>query len=173
MARKVKCQICKKELTTDTAFKVNDGKRNKYYCDLIEYEIHQEEIKAKDEIYENVCDILGYKSKNTLIFKEIVNLHEVYSHKNINEYLKINITLIKDLIQQNNINKEFNKIRYIFGVISRGIDDFVRIKEKELKDKIDIKKTVDEIIKEDLNEKTTKEYEFQKTETLDFSNFFN
>ena len=38
MARKVKCKICKKELTSDKAYKVTDEKgRNCYYCSKEEY----------------------------------------------------------------------------------------------------------------------------------------
>lgn len=177
MGRKCKCQICLKTLDSDKAFKVTKGKRNLYYCDEVEYEIYlsekQEESKNKDSLYENICEILGYKSKNSLIFKEINNLHETYSYKYINEVLIEKKDSISELIEENNIEKEFNKIRYIFGAISRDIHDYVedqkRIqRQKELEELKRIKTQKNDIKEEELIE----EVSFKKKQTTDFSNFF-
>lgn len=171
MARKCKCKICGKVLTTDIAYKVIKNNKNLYYCDSIEYEIFEQEKKSKELIYEDICDILGYKTKNTLLFKEIANLNEVYSHKDISDYLKDCKSLIMELIEENGIDREFNKIRYIFGVLSRGIQDFINEKNR----KIEISKIVykkENEIDEENNLELTNSYRYKKQETTDFSSLF-
>ncbi|EGT3606859.1 hypothetical protein FKF97_10680 [Clostridium perfringens] len=177
MGRKCKCQICEKILDSDKAYKVTRGKRNLYYCDEIEYEIYisqkQEESDNKDFLYEGICEILGYKSKNSLIFKEMNNLHESYLYKYINEVLQEKKDSISQLIEENGIEKEFNKIRYIFAAISRDIHDYVAEqkkiqKQKEIDElrKIEVKK--DELEKD----KFIEEIKFKSKGTTDFSDFF-
>ena len=47
MARKCKCQICKKQLNTDIAYKIIKNNKNLYYCSKEEYDnnIKEQEIK--------------------------------------------------------------------------------------------------------------------------------
>lgn len=177
MPRKCKCQICGKELTTDKSYKVMKNKRNLYYCDEFEYDIYSaqtlKENKHRDSLYEGLCEILGYKSKSSLIFKEINSLHENYSYKYIDEVLQDKKDSISQLIEENDIEKEFNKIRYIFGAISRDIHDYV-----EGQKKIQKQKELDELRKMQVQKNEVKENEiieevnFKSKKTTNFSEFF-
>ncbi|MBM7836478.1 hypothetical protein [Clostridium sardiniense] len=172
--RKCKCQICGKQLTTDIAFKLFNGKRNLYYCDSVEYEIYSEEKEKdkrnKDELYANICDILGYKSVNSQLWKEMISLNKLYSWEEMNGLLKDKMDSIAQLILENDIEKEYNKIRYIFGALSRDIHDYSeeqkKIKNKKLQIKTDIKEINEEI------EEVNPEYSFKAKTITDFSNLF-
>lgn len=173
MARKCKCKICGKSLTTDIAYLVNVDNKNKYYCDFIEYETYIEENICKKNIYEGACSILGYKSKNTVLFKEINNLHELYTYKDIYGCLNEKKDSIYELIKINNIDKEYNKIRYIFGTISRSIQDYSQEQKKILNNKIheNIKlKSVTEIEKDTIC--TEDGFKYKPKKNIDFSNLF-
>lgn len=171
--RKCKCQICGKPLTTDIAFKIFNGKKNLYYCDSVEYEIYAEEKdkdkKNKDEFYENICGILGYKSVNSQLWKEMSSLNKLYSWEIMNGILEEKMDSISQLILENDIEKEYNKIRYIFGALSRDIHDYSeeqnKIKDKEVLIKTDIKEINKEFEDDELK------YKFKPKETIDFSSF--
>jgi hypothetical protein len=179
MSRTVKCQICKKTIITEEAYRVttiNDkGKKiNKYYCDSIELETYEQEIvntkKEKENIFNTIDEILGYTCVNyNIISKELKPLIQVYSYSEIFNCFNVQKNKIAELIKMKDIDKEFNKIRYIFTVIINNIADDTN----DLKNKIanqSIKKIKSEDIKmEDL---PFSDYKYTEPKSTDFSSFF-
>ena len=144
MARKCKCVICKKDLTTDIAYKID----KKYYCSEEEYNsLNQDKVTHK-LIIDNLNYILGYTCLNTIIFKEIKTLKINYTYAQINNYLELEKEKIKLIISKKNIDSEFGKIRYIFTIIKNSIEDFQNIKIK-----LPISNSIPNI--EDINTKAT------------------
>lgn len=174
MARKCKCQICGKELTIDKAYKITKGKRNLYYCDSIEYEIYIEEKeknkKHRNTIHEYIDKILGYKCISNQVNKEISELNKLYELEDILELLKDKMDSLSELIVINDIDIEYNKIRYIFGALSRDIHDFAaeRIKQKRKEEMV--KTNIEDINKQFSIEQI--DHKFKAKETTDFSSFF-
>ena len=171
MARKCKCQICGRQLTTDIAFKVAKGNRNLYYCDSIEYDIYmdkkEKQKRERDNIHEYVDKILGYKCINNQVNKEISEINKLYKLEDVSELLKDKIESISELILFKNIDKEYNKIRYIFGALNRDIHDFAedRINQKK---KTNIQETKIEEIE---NQFSSGDHKFKAKETTNFTNF--
>jgi hypothetical protein len=127
MARKCKCKICGTNLTTDIAYKVNKS----YYCNEVEYSQYHQENVAYKKIIDNINYILGYISTNTSIFKEIQKLKIAYTYTHINNYLETERDNIINYISRKDFNNEYNKIRYIFTIISNNLADFIEIKPQE------------------------------------------
>ena len=80
MSRKVKCKICKKQLTTDTSFKVVRNGKNEYYCSVEEYENMLKEKAIKDECMELVAEVFNVKYCVPMIVKELNNLRKYYDY---------------------------------------------------------------------------------------------
>ena len=176
MARSCICKICKAKLTTDVAFKIQrtdkNGKNvNLYYCDSIEYEMFQEEKNCKEDILTLINSILGYTCVNSSVYKELETVHKGYSYKEILNCMTIQQDIILNLFRINGIDKEFNRIRYMFAVISRAIEDNTKDLKRKLADKL-INKVAVEDIKEEEEYVPFSDYSFTETKTTDFSNFF-
>jgi hypothetical protein len=176
MARQVTCKICGNKILQSEAYcvisetKTGNKKRN-YYCDSIEYDgfvYEKEKIKQeKEEIFNIINEILGYECINfNLITKEFVPIIAIYTYEELLECFKECKTNISDYMRMKGIDKEFNKIRYIFTVIRANISDISKtIRDK--KDKGQIKRVkVEEII-----DKQTDNYQFKNNNVTDFTNF--
>ncbi|WP_252225194.1 MULTISPECIES: hypothetical protein [unclassified Clostridium] len=180
MARQVVCKICKNKLSKDDAYcvetKSKDEKlKRSYYCDSIEYEnyiFEKEQIKTrKDNVFKVVNEILGYECVSyNVISKELNPILKVYNYEQILYCFKLNKDSIKNYMNLKNIDKEYNKIRYIFTVISSTIADT----SKELEIEKDINKIkeqkINNVIENDIN--TNEEYVYKKQSVTDFSSFF-
>jgi len=179
MSRMVKCQICKKSIITEEAYRVttiNDKGRklNKYYCDSIELETYEQEVLAKKQEKENIFniinEILGYECVNfTIITRELMPILKVYTHKEIYNCLEIQKDKIMELLTFNNIDKEYNKMRYIFTVLSGNIADDTN----DLKSKI-INQSIKKIKSEDIKVEDLpfSDYKYTEPKSTDFSSFF-
>ena len=65
----VKCRYCDNEIDRKDAFKVVvDGKKI-YYCNEAEYLTVSHDRKIKDDTYEWINELFGYKVINTTLFK--------------------------------------------------------------------------------------------------------
>ena len=150
MAR-CKCQICKAELDSKTAFKVTDKNgKNKYYCSEIEYDAEEQRKKKvaedKDKIYRLICDILGEEEiLNTALWKEKAVWNKAFSDEIIAKYLTENKDYLTSAVSQLS-GTEYGKIRYVSAVLKNGLRDF---KPKvEVVEKVRVKVEIDETIYE-------------------------
>ena len=136
MARTVKCCICKKEIKKDDAYMFTytsqSGKEyRKYCCSLEEKENMEREKELYREIQYLTDDILGYKCVNNCRNAKIKELQEAgFTNEQIFRCFKKYKDEIVKWIELNGIDKEYNKIAYIFGVINNVIKDFSREDER-------------------------------------------
>lgn len=133
---KCKCQICKAVLDTKMAYKITDKKgKNKYYCSEMEYFNYSNEKRRskedKDAVYIILCNIFGYKIKNTALFKEWKEWQEIKPNKDIAQFLKANEIYLTDAIA-NLSSPEYAKIRYLSTVINNSLCDFHATKPAEV-----------------------------------------
>lgn len=132
MARTVKCCICKKEIKKDDAYMFiytsQSGKEyRKYACSLEEIENDKREKELYREIQYLTDDILGYKCVNNCKNKKIKELQEAgYTNEQIFRCFKEYKDEIIKYLQLSGIDKEYNKIVYIFTIIGNKIEDFSR-----------------------------------------------
>ncbi len=130
MARNVKCCICKKEIKKDDAYMFiytsQSGKEyRKYACSLEEIENDKREKELYREIQYLTDDILGYKCVNNCRNAKIKELQEAgFTNEQIFRCFKKYKDEIVKWIELNGIDKEYNKIAYMFGVINNVIKDF-------------------------------------------------
>lgn len=141
MGRIAKCQICKRNLDTDTAYQVvvydkNNKPKNKYYCDEDEYNAEEERKKKqaeyKDRAYFLICDIIERKEIiNTVLWKEWAIWNKVATNEVISQYLEENKDDLKNMISRLD-NVEFNRIRYLSAILKNKLGDYKpRVKVKE------------------------------------------
>lgn len=134
MARKVKCQICGKELTNETAFKVTKGKRNLYYCTQEEYDYIMGEKGRRDKFYKFLEEELNQKYIPPMMVKEINALVDKF------EYETIRLTFVecRDVIQRQlqkvHNQLEYNTTRYIMSIIGNNINRVDKKRQEEIED---------------------------------------
>lgn len=125
----VKCRLCGTKVDRKDAFKVVVGGKNTYYCNESEYQQVLHERELKDNTYECINEIFGYKVLNSALFKEINILLEVYSYEHILAYLNENKNYIEKVLDKDFVS-EYAKIRYFAAILKNNIADF-KIKEPE------------------------------------------
>ena len=122
MARSCKCNHCKKQLTTDIAYKVTINGRNKYYCSEDEYNQIQEEINSKTKCLETISNILDIPFIQPMMLKEINSLRDFYSYIVIERTFKDNRESIQWFLENKDNGSEFGKIKYIMTIIKNNIN---------------------------------------------------
>ena len=159
---KVKCQICKTPLDTNTAYKITDKNgKNKYYCSQSEFEAEEARKKKaagdKDRVYRLVCDILGEQEIiSTALYKEWVIWNKVADNEKIGKYLEENkdyLTLALSRIT----SSEYARIRYLSTII--------RDKIKAFTPKVEMEKTVQSQEPVEINDATVNFYINKKEKT--------
>ena len=130
MAKTVKCYFCKKDLKKEDAYTwVYISKTNKEYkrycCSLEE----KERIERDKELYKKcqyeTDEILGRAITNNIRNKELKELYESgYSWEQIYRCIKAKSDDIKKLIEYNDIQGDYQQIRYMMQVIKNSIYDF-------------------------------------------------
>lgn len=125
----VTCQICRKKIERDTAYKRVVGKANKYYCSEAEWQ--QEENKKKkaaedkEKAYRLVCEIMGEKEIiNTALWKEWQVWNKVADNEKIAKYLEENKDYLTSVIGRLG-SSEYARIRYLSAIIRDKIKEFV------------------------------------------------
>lgn len=111
MPRKCKCRICKREMTIDVAFKVQDGKKNYYYCTREEYESEQKNI-----VWRKKCMDMLQRYTNSYApcyLKEFKEINEMYEWRVIIRSIKECEKTIKWFLENNKTTTDFLKARYI------------------------------------------------------------
>ena len=129
MARTVKCYFCKKDLKKEDAYTwIYISKTNKEYkrfcCSLEEKENMEREKELYKEIQYLTDDILGRPITNNTRNKELKELHESYSWEQILRCIRAKSDDIKKLIEYNDIQGDYQQIRYMMQVIKNSIYDF-------------------------------------------------
>ena len=135
MARNVKCCICKKEIKKDDAYMFTytsqSGKEyRKYCCSLEEKENMEREKELYREIQYLTDEILGRPITNNTRNKELKELHESYSWEQILRCIRAKSDDIKKLIEYNDIQSDYQQIRYMMQVIKNSIYDFSKEDER-------------------------------------------
>ena len=135
MARTVKCCICKKDLKKEDAYTwIYISKTNKEYkrycCSLEEKENMEREKELYREIQYLTDEILGRPITNNTRNKELKELHESYSWEQILRCIRAKSDDIKKLIEYNDIQGDYQQIRYMMQVIKNSIYDFSREDER-------------------------------------------
>lgn len=131
MARKVKCGICKTELSKEDAYCVETVSEKtkkisrKYYCSEQEYK-RDKYLKSLHREIQLLYDyVLGYTciSKQKVLF--IKELEENYTREQVYECLKANADKIKNNYLDKEYMSEYQSIAYITACVKGMIKDFV------------------------------------------------
>ena len=124
----VTCQICKKKIEKDTAYKRVVGKANKYYCSEQEWQAEEDKKKKaaedKNKVYNLICDMFGYEIVNTQFFAEWTLWNKLKSNEIIYKYLRENEDYLQQICDRS-FNSEYQKIRYFSAVLKNSLRDFV------------------------------------------------
>ena len=99
-----------------------------YYCSEDEYKKQERKKADHKELYETICDILGFKEiVNTILFKEWTEWNKVATDAEILAYLKEKSNVRNALsLPQISSASEFNKIRYISAILKNNLQDYVK-----------------------------------------------
>ena len=140
----VTCQICKKKIEKDTAYKVIvigpiSGKATSKYC-CSEQEWQAEEARKKkykedkDKVYYLICDMFGYEIQNTKFFDEWALWNKLKSNEIIYKYLRENEERLQQICDKS-FDNEYQRIRYFSAVLKNSLRDFkpkveVKVEEK-------------------------------------------
>lgn len=130
MAKTVKCYFCKKDLKKEDAYTwiyiSKTNKEYKRYCCSLE---EKERIEREKELYKacqlSTDEILGRAITNNVRNKELKELHESgYTWEQILRCIRTKSDDIKKLIEYNDIQSDYQQIRYMMQVIKNSIYDF-------------------------------------------------
>lgn len=144
MVRKCKCQICKKQLNTDIAYKIIKNNKNLYYCSKEEYDNNIKEQEIKRSCLDYIAQCMRLKFCTPFVLKEINKLINYYDYPVIKRTFKDNIKSIDWFLDNNENNSEFGKVRYIFTIIQNNINKSAKdYKEEQEKMKSLFKKEND------------------------------
>ena len=136
MARTVKCYICKKEINKEDAYMFTYTSKNgkeyrKYACSLEEIENDKRDKELYREIQYLTDEILGHPIVNNARNKKIKELQEAgYTNEQIFRCFKEYKDEIIKYLELSGIDKEYNRIAYIFTIIGNKIEDFSKEDER-------------------------------------------
>lgn len=132
----MKCYFCKRDIPKGEGYQwihvSSTGKEYKRTC-CSEEEKYQ--VERDKELYRSIQlitdEILGYPCINNTRNKKIKELQDAgFSNEQIYRCFKEYKSEIEYWINANGIDKEYNKIAYMFGVINNVIKDFSEEDEK-------------------------------------------
>lgn len=163
MARKCKCRLCGKELTTDKAFCVKVNEKNTYYCSRDEYDKLLEKAKAKEECNNYISSLMGTPFVIPALAKLVNKLNDYYDYSIIQRAFKDNSDKIQWALNNKSFNSEFAKSKYIMSIVLNNINksykDYLREQEelKKLFNQVNTNSVDVEILNFDRNEVKTKQ----------------
>lgn len=141
----VMCQICKKKIEKDTAYKItkisptNGNKTNLYYCSEEEWQAEEDRKKKakedKDRVYYLICDMWGYEIQNTKFFDEWRHWTKLKSNEIIYKYLRENETYLQQVCDRPYKN-EAQRIMYFSAILKNSLRDFQPKPKVEEKPKV-------------------------------------
>lgn len=134
----VKCQCCGTKIDRNTAYKVNIGKQNKYYCSEHEY-IQMITAKAQirqteNEILQLINYIFGYEIKNTVLFNELREIKNAFTLDVLYHYMYDSYKDIEYWMSKKEFKNEYNKIRYFTAILKNNLADYKPPKEEPIKE---------------------------------------
>ena len=139
MGYKAKCKYCGKSIDTNNAYKIVVGKTNRYYCNEEEYNIIHKSQQIKDNTYNLIYEIFGRNITNTILYKEMNELSDIYTYAKIGAYLSENREYLSNIIQNKSFQSEYAQIRYFTAILKNNLTDF----KYEKKEKINIEVEID------------------------------
>lgn len=127
----VKCRFCSKKIDKKDAFSVKKNGKNLYYCNEQEYNTILMNQHYKNQIYENITNIFGYKVTNTALFKELADLCGTHGYELVYHYICDNTKKLCEAMNKDFVH-EYAKIRYFSAIIKNSIVDY---RDKEYRQK--------------------------------------
>ncbi|EWH19850.1 hypothetical protein [Bacillus haynesii] len=142
MARRCVCQICKAKGNTDTFYKVTDQNgKNKYYCNIEEYERFIKEKLKRDNLFKFISEEVFEYDPGQIIppvmVKSINDLHTFYDYEVIQECFDECQSDIKYWLNAKNFSSEYHMVRYVMKIIESKINDVYKKWRYEIKQKIE------------------------------------
>lgn len=120
--RSIKCKCCGKELNRDNAFKVVVNDKNTYYCNETEFNSIQHKKEIKDKTYQAIFELFGHKVVNTVLYKEINSIADIFTFDKIYSYLlSEKFQLEKSLHKP--FSSEYAKIKYLAAILKNNISE--------------------------------------------------
>ena len=126
----VKCKICGQKIDRNDAFKIRKNNKNEYYCNQQEYKDWFEIKNNKDRCFEIIYSIFGHKVTNTILYKEMNELFEIYGINLILSYLNENFNFLNDMLSKS-FNSEYAQIRYFSAILKNNLYDY-KLKNKDV-----------------------------------------
>jgi len=117
------------------AYKKIIKEKNVYYCSKEECDEWNKRKDEKDNTFILIYEIFGRRITNTILFKEIQDLANIYTYSQIFAYLKENENQLSSIVGKD-FKSEFAQIRYFTAILKNSLADFTR---KEI---LNIKKQV-------------------------------
>lgn len=131
----VKCKGCGEKIDRDIAYRVIVKGKNNYYCSEVEYKGIIKSKEVKDNTYELINQLFGYKVTNTALFKELNLIRESHSYDKIYAYLQENVTYLEQTLSKS-FCSEYAKIRYFSAILKNSLADFEPPKEECIKKQV-------------------------------------
>lgn len=132
----MKCKICGKEINKENAYMwihtTKTGRQYKYYaCSEEEVENDKRDKELYKKCQYETDAILGRAITNNARNKELKEIHESgYSWEQIYRCIKAKADEIKQMIEYNHIENDYQQIRYCMQVIKNCIYDFSKEDER-------------------------------------------
>lgn len=121
-----KCKACKKDLCTNSAYKVIINGKSNYYCSEEEYisliRKKNSEKEDKKQLFDKIDEILNTPG-NSILYKLINELNQKYSCKLMYCYLNDNQEYLSRTMNKNFIST-YAKIKYFIAILQNNIIDY-------------------------------------------------
>lgn len=121
--RKVKCQICKKELNSKEAYKVEYSSRNKYYCSKEEFDNEEKRKEANKLLINKVQELFNQEITYSFLVKEFKELQRLYSSSLILNYIEDNFIEL-DIVLSKNFKNNSTKLKYLIAILNSNLSNY-------------------------------------------------
>lgn len=116
---KVKCRCCGKSIDKKIAVGVPHNKQTWYYC--IE---HVGQKSPKDKMYDLVFEIFDRKVLNTILYKELDSIANLYTYEKMTAYIQENRSYLEQVMNKD-FSSEYAQIRYFAAILKNSLSDYV------------------------------------------------
>jgi len=162
----VKCKICGNKADRNEAYKVVVDGKNHYYCNKNEYNEWRKKKDIKDRVYNLIYEIFDRKVTNTILYKEIGELADVYTYEKILAYLTDNENYLTSAIKKSFVS-EYAQIRYFTAILKNSLTDFQFEREPKVEiNKLDMPDVSNNQFSRKKKKKSLSEYEKEVGEQI-------